>query len=372
MRPTVVRTVASAFLIAGCFTACAAGPKIENVPAKAEWPRPCVLIPELPASPKMDGVIEHEIWDTASAGALRYPLGSSKPIAPDTTFRIGHRDGVLYLLLEYDWPDATEPVARATGRDSRVEGDDGGEIFFSPINDLSHAKQLLFNLQGVQADKTISVADGLFEDRSWNPDWHLACRRDGKRYVAEFAIPFPEILGVEGRRGDTFRLALGSRRVRRSPAITHWSPIRGISRTSSEAESCSPDYFGFGVLTGPKTQSLAWEDVHGGDGAGLILMDKRQIAAGLSDSPVSFTLLNPVAEEFGTKAPSQFMAELKDGAGKIIATQRASLNNWPQKYSVEPGAAPEGDYRFELRVAGAQTVAFSTLIRWRPTIRIEA
>lgn len=309
--------------------------------------------------------MEAEIWKTATTGAIRFPLGSNKPGTADTTFLIGHRDGVLYLLLQYDWPETAEPVAKATARDGSVWSDDGGEIFFTRVNDVSQARQLLFNLKDVQTDYQIKTVSGLSPDLAWDADWKLACRKGDQKYNAEFAIPLSGILGLRGRRGEVFRLGLVRNRVGRSRPIMHWSPMKG-------AVNCNPDHFGFAVLTGPNPSRMNWKDWSLRDRAGLIFMDHRGEPSGLSGEPVSLTLLHPVAREFGSKASSRWRADLRDSKSRIVASRFVTVSTWPQTFTVEPGSLPEGDYHFELRTEGSRRAEFATVVHWRPTIRIEA
>ena len=73
------------------------------------WRPPCVLAPQLPKAPGIDGVAEAGVWDGAAHGPIAYPQGSSEAQEPDTFFRIGHFDGVLYVLLESSSLDGKAP-----------------------------------------------------------------------------------------------------------------------------------------------------------------------------------------------------------------------------------------------------------------------
>ena len=105
------------------------------------WPRPALLIPELPESPQIDGAVD-AVWDGAAPQSIAYPLGSDKAGTPDTRFRIGHRGGNLYLLLQYDWPE-NKPLPSTSENAGALWADDGAEIFFSRLDRLGITRQLL-------------------------------------------------------------------------------------------------------------------------------------------------------------------------------------------------------------------------------------
>ncbi len=75
-------------------------PALHFTTAFPHWVRPAVAIPELPSAPRMDGRSGDPAWKTAAPIALRYPLTSSAAIEPDTTCRLGHHGGKLYVRME--------------------------------------------------------------------------------------------------------------------------------------------------------------------------------------------------------------------------------------------------------------------------------
>ena len=103
---------------------------VTTADATPAWPRPGAAIVQLSHAPALDGVVGPKEWDQAVVMPLRFASGSNKAVEkPDARFRAGHKDGVLYLLLEFDWTDQADPKTTAVKRDGAVWEDDGAEIF---------------------------------------------------------------------------------------------------------------------------------------------------------------------------------------------------------------------------------------------------
>jgi len=350
------------------------GVQIENAATTVEWPRPCLLIPQLPAVPDIDGKPDADVWGKIASHNISFPLGSNRPVKPDTEFRVGHFEGVLYLQLIYDWPGDSPPAANAKKHDDPLWRDDGGELYFTPLHDLSHPRQLLFNLTGVKGDSIATRADAytahVKSDNSWHPDWQAACRKNGTSYHVEIAIPLREAIGSAAVKGEVFRFDLVRNRPGTQLPILHWSPVEG-------RVNCRPEYFGFAVLTGPDGEPFGWDDIAAGHHSRLIFDDPAQAKAALSGTPLSIALLNPVGEALKTIARTadngaQHTAALVDTTGKSVLTQPLAPGAWPQRILLNPPNLAPGRYRFELRTTGSQTPLYSTPVSWQPSIRIEA
>ncbi|NQU09446.1 hypothetical protein HQ590_01535 [bacterium] len=366
---TLVRgiAIAAALLVSSPLTA--APPTIEATATTTDWPRPCLLVPELSAAPVIDGARDAGLWDNAATGALTYPLGSSQAVPADTRFRAGHYGGRLYLLITYDWPGQPAPVSRATERDGPIWQDDGAELYFAPVDDLNHPRQLSFNLAGVRGDQVGTRADAytahIKYEAAWNPHWQVAGQRQGDAWVAELAIPLREMTGLTGRPGEVFRFNLVRNRVDQPPPILHWSPVEGRL-------NCRPEYFGFAVLTGPEPETLGWDAIPAGLRPSLFFVDPHQCREALTGQPWSVCLFNPVGAALKKTRVTPWQVALRDAAGKAVAADQITATSWPQQLRIEPGDLAAGSYRFELADASSGPPVLATSVTWGPTVRVEA
>ena len=337
--------------------------------APNDWPRPCLLIPQLPAAPQIDGKVDADAWIGAAAGELRYPLGSNEPVEADTTFRVGHHDGVVYLLIRYDRSDSPTIVAGATKRDGLVWADDGGEVFFVPTHDLVNARQLMFNLRGTQADNAITATPGfgddLVYDEKWDPDWRIATGRDGDVCIVEIAAGLREMLGQAGRIGETFRFDIVRNQVNGDPRIVHWTAIDG-------GTNCNPKHFGLAVLTGPAPSTLRWADLGADASPGVLFPPFDRGVRALTGSSVTQVLFNPLAGHAMPDKPLRTIATLSDAKGLGLARQEATIADWPQAFTIDPGEPRVGRYDFHVRVPDAPALSYRTSIDWQDVVRIEA
>jgi len=338
---------------------------VDTATATADWPRAVVLIPELPAAPVIDGVAE-AIWGKAAAGELKYVLGANEPVERGYTFRIGHRTGVLYVLMRWEFAKGQAPVSRATKHDGRVWADDGAELFFVRLDNFANPVQLMFNLSGVQGDTRIDY-DAANEkvrvyDAKWNPAWQVKCKSADRVIVAEVAVPMASIIGIEGKAGEVFRLNVVWKLQSGRHGRLEWSPVAGPI-------TCRPTFFGIGVIAGPGG-TLGWADLPGKTGD-VVFCQAAPAKTLLTGSPYSVTLLNPLAGVLEGKGPGGLKVTLTDAAGKQLAFGPFEAPTWPQRITLRPGRLPAGTYRLSLALADGEVV-FASPINWRPWVVLDA
>ncbi|MBI3832045.1 MAG: hypothetical protein HY291_21160 [Planctomycetes bacterium] len=344
---------------------------IEAADAKPAWPRPGAAIVQLSKAPELDGVASPDEWKQATEMPLRFATGSNQAVGkPDARFRAGHKDGVLYLLIEFDWNAPAEPKATADKRDGPVWDDDGAEIFLCSSAHLDRPVQLLLNLKGIQGDYAIKYdleRDRVVtKDENWNPPWTVKCSRAEKQYVSEIAIPLREVLGLEGKLGEVLRMDLVRNRAGGVPPELHWSPIEG-------AANCRPDYFGVAVLAGEDPAALTAADLKISSLNEVLLLERKKPVAELSGRPAACVLLNPLNDLVKGLCPDEVKAEVARGAGgAAVSSSVLKWNSGASRISVKSHAGETGGYKLSLTSAGKLPLNYALTFSWSDCLYLEA
>ncbi len=145
-------------------------------------------------APKIDGVIDKNIWDNAepiSDFLQEDPIPMSSP-SELTEVRVLYDKENLYVLAQMFVDDPKNIVARLVNRDNWAEGFDGASDYFSFDLDSRHDHQTGFifsvNAAGVQADAVV------FDDSDYDPEWNAVWDSEvsilGDRWIVEMKIPF--------------------------------------------------------------------------------------------------------------------------------------------------------------------------------------
>ena len=332
------------------------------------WKRPCLLAPRLANSPVVDGKVDTGVWDRIPATPLAFPLGSNKAVKSDTTFRAGHRDGTLFLLMEYAWPDKAAPKAPTRERDGKVWADDGGEVFLCPIADPGAVRHLLFNLAGSRMDlrETYDLATEArrAQDMAWNPNWRISCRAEPGVCRVEMAIPLADI-GLPTGVGSAFRFDLLRTLPRRRPSILHWAPIAGRA-------NCRPEFFGVLVLAGRDPAAFRARQLAAKRLDGIVFPESRIAATVVPGARVSRTLLNPLAAGLPGGMPVALRVAIVDAAGKERVARNFLVKQWPQRFTASTAGLPDGDYRISFRARRPRPLDIGVSLRLRPWVVVEA
>jgi len=343
--------------------------RIEYAHVTNEVVRPCVLIPELAKAPAVDGVPDDEAWQGAGDANGVFLLGSKADTAPFDKLLIGHRDGVLYALMEFGWEKAP-PDCKFHARDGDVWNDESVELFLAPTWDLPHPRQLGFNIAGVRADYLYTLGWGVKwaherMDPDWNPDWTVVCKRKGNRLTAETSLPLDEILGMKGTAGEVLRLNIHRNGEGHYKHFLSWFPV-------AFPESEFPKLFAFGVLTGPNPDafSIAELDKRSAQPA---IFPAREVSARLPlGHSFSTVLHNPVAGQLAKEAALPYAVSLKTHRGDLLFTTSVAAQEWPLRLILHPGKLLPGAYTVEVTPKGGLPLAFRTSVSWESDIVIEA
>ncbi len=156
--------------------------------------------------PKLDGLLDDDIWKGEPAVKLLPPADAPAGYAAEVTFR--HDQDYLYVAARCPYPNAAcrkDAIARtAENRDLNLAAADRIEIMLDLDRDYSTWWRFTVDQQG-------RVADDCWGDKTWNPKWHVATAADDKEWRLEIAIPFAEIMPKEQARD--LPMAVGVQRV---------------------------------------------------------------------------------------------------------------------------------------------------------------
>lgn len=155
-----------------------------------------VKIPHLSSPPKIDGILEHELWEKEALEIKDFfqyqPKEKEKP-SEKTIVYVGHDEKNLYIAFRCFDSNPDRIKFSVTNRDKPLK-DDTVYVYLDTFNEKRRAFVFGFNPIGVQID-------GIFLDeggrQSTITDWDAVFfsngKIDDKGYVVEVAIPFKSI-----------------------------------------------------------------------------------------------------------------------------------------------------------------------------------
>ncbi len=222
------RTAAATFLLLATALAAAAqpsplvtdaswGPLPFDVAPKVDLSqRKTLAIPELPAAPEIDGVLEDSAWEVA-AETDEWMVSTGEARAPvQTRAWFGTFAGQLFVGVRAEEPNLQGIVANITEDGGSVWSDDCVEMFVDGNLDLETARQLAINSLG-----TVTT---LVRGGDWSPEVARAARVGEDAWFAEFALP----LSALGLTGTDFGLNIcRERRAGGGNQLSCWSPTGG-------------------------------------------------------------------------------------------------------------------------------------------------
>ncbi|MEL7187387.1 MAG: DUF5916 domain-containing protein, partial [Pseudomonadota bacterium] len=152
-------------------------------------------LPRVNGSPKIDGVLDDEIWSQALKVELTFETtpGENTPAKVETWAYIVEDGENIYVAFDARDPRPGEIRAYLRDRDTAWNDDIVG-INFDTYNDNQRAFEFWANPLGVQMDSTFDDAvhdkDG---DESWDAIWDSAGRINEQGYVVEMKIPLDQL-----------------------------------------------------------------------------------------------------------------------------------------------------------------------------------
>lgn len=177
---------------------------------------------ETVTAPVIDGIPDEEIWNNGNwAGDFTQfePFEGRKPSQP-TEFNLLFDNNYIYVAFKaYDSaPDSI--VNRITRRD-QADGDQVG-ISFDSYNDKRTGFTFIVSSAGVKLD-LIHANDGMNEDLTWDPIWHVKTALFDWGWSAEMKIPFTQ-LRFDNKSADVWGLEV-FRNIYRHNETNFWQHI---------------------------------------------------------------------------------------------------------------------------------------------------
>jgi hypothetical protein len=142
-------------------------------------------------SPKIDGIIDEDIWlkaETAVDFFQMSPYNGAAAINP-TEVKILFDNNAIYVaaIMHDPAPDSIRNFFSL--RDDMADSDNIG-ISFNPFNDGIISYHFIVTAAGVQVDMRSSTIGANGFDRNWDAVWDSEVRKNGQGWTAEIKIPF--------------------------------------------------------------------------------------------------------------------------------------------------------------------------------------
>ena len=176
------------------------------------------------APPKLDGVLDDEIWKTAPLheGFRQRDPDEGKPATEHTTFQIVYDDEALYFgIMCYD-SEPDKIVAQLVRRDNVFVDSDKVNINLDPHHNRQSAYWFTVHPSGSVTDGIIS--DNKQPDRTWDGVWDAKTQIHADGWSVEYKIPF-HILRFSPKDEYIWGLQV-NRTISRKKEETHWRLIK--------------------------------------------------------------------------------------------------------------------------------------------------
>ena len=152
---------------------------------------PSVTIPLLTSEPRIDGILDEELWKKATEVVLLRHDGTQPPENDRATLRVGWTKDAFVIGAVCRSPRALESSSAIGAHDDSniFKADDLLEFYFGD-REWSSYRRLAVDFEGHFWDSSSAIkqADG------WNPQWKFAINRtDEFSWTPEIVIPFKEL-----------------------------------------------------------------------------------------------------------------------------------------------------------------------------------
>lgn len=141
-------------------------------------------------SPKLDGVLDDEIWKTATVISDLHqfkPLDQAPP-SERSEFYITYNENYFYIAARLYHTNPEEISARQLIQGSGLGFDDSFEFILDTFNNRRTGYQFQTNPNGIRREGVFEGPDSI--NRDWSGIWFVEARIDEEGWTAEVAIPF--------------------------------------------------------------------------------------------------------------------------------------------------------------------------------------
>jgi photosystem II stability/assembly factor-like uncharacterized protein len=192
-------------------------------------PKPLLNCETTDSKPRLDGVLDDEVWMNRQTISLRSRLEDDQDWS--THVMLAHDDEFLYIAARCTKPPGVkyelDPQPRP--RDPDLSGHDRIDVLIDIDRDFATYYRLTIDHRGW-------VADACWGDANWNPEWFVAADSNRDEWIVEAAIPLAELHFGPLPRDTTW--AVGIQRTVPGVGFQSWS----------KPASIEPDPAGFGYL----------------------------------------------------------------------------------------------------------------------------
>lgn len=156
-------------------------------------PRPMQAVRLTGPAPRIDGVLDEEIWSTASrySGFTQREPDEGQPATEETVVQLAYDDQALYVAVTAFDRQPEKIATRLARRDQWAEAD-AVQVAIDAHHDHQTACFFEVNAAGILRDGTITNDGGGRNawDYTWNGVWEARESRMAKGWCAEFRIPY--------------------------------------------------------------------------------------------------------------------------------------------------------------------------------------
>lgn len=214
-----------------------------------------VIIPRLMAPPRLDGVLDDDIWRAAARITDFTVSGQSAAAAKPVVVRLAYSDEALYVAATCaePQPERIRAVARQGMRS--VWQDDCLEVFLRTGASALDVDQFIVNSAGVRQAERMRA--GRYEP-DFAPTWEAAGRVGEAEWTVEVAIPFAALEVEPPQPGTMFQLALGREdHTGAEPVLTNWPQGAAYGAMGGYGRVY------FGTANHLRNPDMAQQDAHG-------------------------------------------------------------------------------------------------------------
>lgn len=173
--------------------------------------------------PKLDGVLDDEIWQTAEEAndfvQFRPEMGVTLKPYQNTMVKMTYDDQAIYVAAYLK--DKPENIQKQFNQRDNFGQQDFFGVVLNPNNDAQNDTEFFIFPSGNQADAIATPSNG--EDFGWNAVWDSAVKIVDDGWVVEMKIPYRD-LRFSNQKVQTWGLQF-HRRFRLNETQYSWSPI---------------------------------------------------------------------------------------------------------------------------------------------------
>jgi len=206
----------------GIFAGVAHG-QSQPAPAAANAPKRQLQAVRISTPPKLDGVLDEAVWQTAPAAGEFIELEPTpgRPEKHPTEVRVLYDDNAIYVGARMH-DISQDSILRELSQRDDIGNSDWFGVWFDTYHDQLNGYSFIVTPGGVQVDSRYSPAGG--EDGNWNAVWESRTALQGTDWVAELRIPYSAIR-FSGAPEQLWGLNFGRQR-RSTRQKFFWNPIR--------------------------------------------------------------------------------------------------------------------------------------------------